>query len=84
MGKQTAISVVGGFTAGIAGMLLIACTVAPTPVPVPAPSPTTVIQEDDPNWDCRTMGNQICGVQIQGDWYNVQFHDGSPIGVEAR
>lgn len=20
-----------------------------------------VIQEDDPRWDCRTMGNRICG-----------------------
>ena len=25
------------------------------------PTPTTVITEDDPRWDCRTMGNQICG-----------------------
>ena len=24
-------------------------------------TPTTVITEDDPRWDCRTMGNQICG-----------------------
>jgi hypothetical protein len=23
--------------------------------------PRTVITEDDPRWDCRTMGNRICG-----------------------
>src|SRR6185369_586604 len=23
------------------------------------------ITEDDPRWDCRTMGNKICGVQSQ-------------------
>lgn len=21
-----------------------------------------VIQEDDPRWDCKTMGNKICGI----------------------
>jgi hypothetical protein len=23
--------------------------------------PTTTITEDDPRWDCTTMGNQVCG-----------------------
>lgn len=23
--------------------------------------PPKVIQEDDPGWDCHTMGNRICG-----------------------
>lgn len=27
------------------------------PVGVRAP----VLQEDDPGWDCRTMGNRVCG-----------------------
>lgn len=27
----------------------------------PASSPVVSIQEDDPRWDCRTMGNLICG-----------------------
>lgn len=25
------------------------------------PAETPVIQEDDPRWDCRTMGNRVCG-----------------------
>lgn len=25
------------------------------------PASETVVQEDDPSWDCRTMGNRICG-----------------------
>lgn len=23
------------------------------------------IQEDDPRWDCQTMGNRVCGSKIQ-------------------
>ena len=37
-------------------------TEAPAPVETPAPTPTAeVIMEDDPRWDCHTMGNKICG-----------------------
>ena len=25
------------------------------------PPPADVIHEDDPRWDCRTMGNRVCG-----------------------
>lgn len=25
--------------------------------------PTPVLQEDDPGWDCHTMGNLICGTE---------------------
>ena len=32
---------------------------APSCDPKPIPQPT--IQEDDPGWDCHTMGNRICG-----------------------
>lgn len=27
----------------------------------PQPTPAAVIQEDDPEWDCQTMGNRVCG-----------------------
>lgn len=31
------------------------------------PSPAhSVIHEDDPGWDCATMGNKICGPPLQG------------------
>jgi len=26
-----------------------------------APTTVALIQEDDPSWDCKTMGNHICG-----------------------
>lgn len=42
------------------------------------------IEEDDPRWDCRTMGNFQCGVQIQGEWYVVTFEDGEPAGVAKQ
>jgi hypothetical protein len=42
------------------------------------------VQEDDPNWDCRFNGNQMCGVEIMGVWYVIQFEDGSPLSVTLR
>lgn len=29
--------------------------------PQPAPTSTAQLQEDDPGWDCATMGNRVCG-----------------------
>lgn len=31
--------------------------------------------EDQPGWDCKTMGNRMCGYQapISGQWYTVQY-----------
>ena len=43
-----------------------------------------VIQEDDPRFDCRTMGNQKCGVEISGTWYVVSFIDGVATTVTLR
>lgn len=41
-----------------------------------------LIQEDDPRWDCRTMGNHACGVEIQGERYVVTFgDDAEPLSV---
>ena len=31
------------------------------------------IMEDDPRWDCRTMGNALCGVTVQGTDYVLDF-----------
>lgn len=47
-------------------------------------STSEVVEEDDPRWDCRTMGNQACGVQVMGKWYVVQFEDGVPVSVRER
>lgn len=43
-----------------------------------------VIFEDDKRWDCRTMGNMVCGVDIKGTWYLVQFADGQPVSIAER
>lgn len=43
-----------------------------------------IIHEDDPRWDCRFDGNEICGVEISGVGYNIQFRDGSPGLVTVR
>lgn len=32
-----------------------------TYLPAPSLTPSPVIEEDDPRWDCHTMGNRICG-----------------------
>ena len=38
--------------------------------------------EDSPEWECRTMGNRACGVEIGGTWYVVQFDaNRTPISV---
>jgi hypothetical protein len=45
--------------------LLVAAVIAMSPQnspAAPADTDTTVIYEDDPRWDCRTMGNRECGV----------------------
>ncbi len=49
------------------------------PAPIVLP-----ISEDDPRWDCRTMGNLTCGVEIKGAWYDITFVDGEPVGVTPR
>lgn len=59
----------------------------PTTAPAPAPS---VIQEDDPRWDCRTMGNHVCGTTTtapatesaqRGACLRTTFTDGSFVNV---
>lgn len=32
------------------------------PTPVIEDTPIVNVMEDDPNWDCVTMGNRVCGV----------------------
>lgn len=34
------------------------------PTYVPAPT-TTACEEDQPCWDCATMGNRLCGPQVE-------------------
>lgn len=44
--------------------ILIFTSTKPTPrrfTPINPATPTTVITEDDPRWDCHTMGNRVCG-----------------------
>lgn len=46
-------------------------------------------QEDDPEWDCRVMGDLGCGVELitnNGEhiWYVIQFENGQPVSVRER
>ena len=34
---------------------------------VAAPQPDPVIFEDDPGWNCSTMGNKVCGPGVESD-----------------
>lgn len=34
---------------------------------------TQQIREDDPRWDCRTMGNRICGLSYTGTDYVIHY-----------
>ena len=43
------------------GVLISAAIGVPLAGPTIAISHATAIQEDDPGWDCRTMGDRICG-----------------------
>lgn len=29
--------------------------------------------EDDPDFDCRIHGNHICGVEVEGTWYLLDY-----------
>ena len=63
-------------------------TQAPTEAPTPASSPTpidiyedgsatmsdgTTRPEDTYPWDCRTEGNKVCGTEVNGTWYLLDF-----------
>lgn len=45
----------------LAAILILTASKPTKSQPTPVPMPTAPIQEDDPRWDCRTMGNRICG-----------------------
>lgn len=50
----------------IAAILTIAAVLLGTTATASAAptAPATQVQEDDANWDCHTMGNRICGPQV--------------------
>jgi hypothetical protein len=69
MNRSTAIAFIAGKAAlgaslalGFASSPAAPAHVAHADYPEP-PTPTWIegIEEDDPRWDCWTMGNQICG-----------------------
>lgn len=49
---------IAAYAAGIAAATLIGIPAAGHSAPAPA---MPQIEEDDPRWDCRTMGNRVCG-----------------------
>jgi len=69
-------AVMVGLFVGVAVMLLLAPASEPLPGMAP-PAPVVQLQEDDPRWDCRTMGNATCGVEVEGEWYILDFATGT-------
>jgi len=54
-------------TALLALSILLGASACPAaPADKPAPTKTTRCEEDQPCWDCRTMGNKKCGFGEQG------------------
>lgn len=37
------------------------------------------IAEDNPKWDCRTMGNHVCGPDNGNHWAGLYFTDGDGV-----
>jgi hypothetical protein len=63
-------------------MLAAAIVFAMSPHQLSPVDTTTVIQEDDPRWDCRTMGNLVCGPDnaqgvLPGDYSNPNCWPGA-------
>lgn len=50
-----------GLACGLGGQTAAPVTVAPVTESYPAPLPSSVCMEDQPCWNCATMGNGICG-----------------------
>jgi hypothetical protein len=81
--KMTAL----GFGLALGAGALTAASCIPDPEPTPTPSTqiaepvvtddSPIIQEDDPRWDCRTMGNLQCGVEVKGTIYILDFATGT-------
>lgn len=43
-----------------------------------------LINEDSPLWDCTTMGNETCGVEIDGVWWLIHYENGCEVSRELR
>lgn len=59
---ETITRVISAGAIALAATILGLCAVVDSRIPtapVGAPAPV-VLQEDDPGWDCRTMGNRDC------------------------
>ena len=69
-----------GLALGVGILTAAACLPEQEVTPTPGyehPDMPGVIQEDDPVFDCRTMGNMICGVEVEGTWYILDFKTGT-------
>jgi hypothetical protein len=56
------------------------CEVLPDYLPVldmAAPPYGEGAEEDDPGWDCRIQGDQVCGVIVNGQRYLMDYEQGT-------
>jgi len=84
MNKQA--MTLGGCLAAVAitGALVLSVTMPTLTNAYPTNSLGLPAQEDDPEWDCRIQGNTVCGVDIEGTWYLIEFENGEPVAVRTR
>ncbi|WP_051790997.1 hypothetical protein [Amycolatopsis jejuensis] len=60
LGERIGITGIVAVTMAAAVLGLAGCKPEPG-TPHPAPSPSVQCEEDEPCWDCHTMGNRQCG-----------------------
>lgn len=58
MNRPTAVTFASGALIGLALGMPVGALLAASPA---SAQPGTAITEDDPRWDCRTMGDHVCG-----------------------
>jgi hypothetical protein len=64
--------------AAVTGLALGTALSSPAPRSSTTTTTTTTINEDDPRWDCRTMGNHQCGTTL---YFNL---DGELYGFDVN
>jgi hypothetical protein len=64
--------------AALTGALALGLFGAPLFDRLPWAPPSPVVLEDDPNWDCRTQGNRVCGTTNEYGEPVIQFFGMNP------
>lgn len=63
-------------------VIMAAVMATATPQLAPVDTATVVIEEDSPQWECRTMGNLVCGPGNAQGVTPGNYSDDMSTGVE--